>query len=187
MINVYTEESCIPSSKKIVSLNSPYFELYTKHQPLTAQDLTIIKTIDKGSPMLGSDLISTPFGAIKIEDLSTGCKTALNILHHTNIIFDTVDCTQNVINLLCSMDNISFLCKNMPSAINVYIPLKINNSTTLTSTIPHLAALNAHHSIEFILKHDINEYYIGLDKTDILKSHNLNSLIYLHYYYTVTH
>ncbi len=46
----------------------------------------------------------------------------------------------------------------------------------LKSTIPHLAALSAHHSIESILKHDINEYYIGLDKIDILKSHNLNSL-----------
>lgn len=46
----------------------------------------------------------------------------------------------------------------------------------LKSTIPHLAALSAHHSIESILKHYINEYYIGLDKTDILKSHNLNSL-----------
>lgn len=81
--------------------------------------------------MLGFDLISTPFEAIKIEDLSTGCKTALNILHHTNIIFDTVDCTPNVINLLCSMNNISFLCKNMPSAVT---PIQINNSIILTSS-----------------------------------------------------
>ena len=46
----------------------------------------------------------------------------------------------------------------------------------LKSTIPHLAALSAHHSIESILKHYISEYYIGLDKSDILKSHHLNSL-----------
>lgn len=46
----------------------------------------------------------------------------------------------------------------------------------LKSTIPHLAALSAHHSIESILKHYISEYYIGLDKSGILKSHHLNSL-----------
>ena len=36
--------------------------------------------------------------------------------------------------------------------------------------------MSAHHSIESILKHYISEYYIGLDKSDILKSHHLNSL-----------
>lgn len=42
--------------------------------------------------------------------------------------------------------------------------------------ISYLAVLSAHHSIESILKHYINEYYIGLDKLDILKLHHLNSL-----------
>ena len=46
----------------------------------------------------------------------------------------------------------------------------------LKERIPYLAALSAHHSIECILKHAISEYYIGLDKSDILKSHHLNSL-----------
>jgi len=46
----------------------------------------------------------------------------------------------------------------------------------LKSTIPHLAALSAQQSIEYILKHYINEFYIGLDKSNILKSHNLNRL-----------
>ena len=52
----------------------------------------------------------------------------------------------------------------------------LENMEFLKSTKPHLAALSAHHSIEYILKHFINEYYIGLDKSDILKSHHLNSL-----------
>jgi len=43
MINIYTGESHIPRSKEMVSLNSPYFELHTKHQALTQQDITIIK------------------------------------------------------------------------------------------------------------------------------------------------
>lgn len=120
MINVYTEESCIPSSKKIVSLNSPYFELHTKQQSLTQQDLIIIKTIEKGNP--------------SIENLSAGCQTVLNILHYPNVIFDTSECSPIAIRLLCTIDNISFLCKNMPPIIEVQPPIQIDNSITLTSS-----------------------------------------------------
>ena len=67
MINIYTKKQFIPSSKKIVSLNSPYFELHTKHQTPTFQDLTIIRTIEKGNPSM--------------ENLSVGCQTVLNILY----------------------------------------------------------------------------------------------------------
>ena len=119
MINIYTEKQFIPSSKKIVSLNSPYFELHTKHQALTFQDLTIIRTIEKSNP--------------NIENLSVGCQTVLNILHYPDIIFDTIECSPIAIRLLCTIDNISFLCKNMPPIIEVQIPIQINNSITLTS------------------------------------------------------
>ena len=118
MINIYTEEHFIPTSKEMVSLNSPYFELHTKHQALTQQDITIIKTIEKGN----------------IENLSAGCQTVLNILHHPDIIFDTSECSPIAIRLLCTIDNISFLCKNMPPIIEVQIPIQINNSITLTSS-----------------------------------------------------
>lgn len=120
MINIYTEESCIPSSKEMASLNSPYFELHTKQQPLTQQDLTIIKTIEKGNP--------------NMENLSAGCKTVLNILHHPNVIFDTAECSPIAIRLLCTIDNISFLCKNMPPIIEAQTPIQIDNSITLTSS-----------------------------------------------------
>ena len=118
MINIYTEKQFIPSSKEIISLNSPYFELHTKHQPLTSQDLTIIKTIEKGNT----------------ENLSAGCKTVLNILHHPDIIFDTSECSPIAIRLLCTMDNLSFFCKNIPPIIEVKTPIQIDNSITLTSS-----------------------------------------------------
>ena len=120
MINIYTEKSHILSSKEMVSLNSPYFELYTKQQPLTQQDITIIRTIEKGNPSM--------------ENLSVGCQTVLNILHYPDIIFDTVECSPIIIRLLCTIDNISFLCKNMPPVIEVQIPIQIDNSIILTSS-----------------------------------------------------
>lgn len=120
MINIYTEKSHIPSSKEMVSLNSPYFELHTKHQAFTFQDLTIIRTIEKGNPSM--------------ENLSVGCQTVLNILHYPDIIFDTVECSPIIIRLLCTLDNISFLCKNMPPVIEVQIPIQIDNSIILTSS-----------------------------------------------------
>ena len=118
MINIYTEESYIPSSKEMVSLNSSYFEFHTKQQPLTQQDLTIIKTIEKGNT----------------ENLSAGCKTVLNILRHPDIIFDTSECSPIAIRLLCTMDNLSFFCKNIPPIIEVKTPIQIDNSITLTSS-----------------------------------------------------
>ena len=118
MINIYTEEHFIPTSKEMVSLNSPYFELHTKHQALTQQDITIINTIEKGN----------------IENLSAGCQTVLNILHHPDIIFDTSECSPIAIRLLCTIDNISFLCKNMPPIIEVQTPIQIDDSITLTSS-----------------------------------------------------
>jgi len=118
MINIYTGESHIPRSKEMVSLNSPYFELHTKHQALTQQDITIIKTIEKGNT----------------ENLSAGCKTVLNILHYPNVIFDTAECSPIAIRLLCTIDNISFLCKNMPPIIEAQTPIQIDNSITLTSS-----------------------------------------------------
>ena len=118
MINIYTEEHFIPTSKEMVSLNSPYFELHTKHQALTQQDITIIKTIEKGN----------------IENLSAGCQTVLNILHHPDIIFDTSECSPIAIRLLCTIDNISFLCKNLPPIIEVQSPIQIDDSITLTSS-----------------------------------------------------
>ena len=118
MINIYTEEHFIPTSKEMVSLNSPYFELHTKHQALTQQDITIIKTIEKGN----------------IENLSAGCQTVLNILHHPDIIFDTSECSPIAIRMLCTIDNISFLCKNMPPIIEVQTPIQIDDSITLTSS-----------------------------------------------------
>ncbi len=118
MINIYTEESYIPSSKEMVSLNNSYFEYHTKQQPLTQQDLTIIKTIEKGNT----------------ENLSAGCQTVLNILHHPDIIFDTAECSPIAIRLLCTMDNLSFFCKNIPPIIEVKTPIQIDNSITLTSS-----------------------------------------------------
>lgn len=51
-----------------------------------------------------------------------------------------------------------------------------NMEFLLKKKISYLAVLSAHHSIKSILKHYISEYYIGLDKSDILKLHHLNSL-----------
>lgn len=102
----------------MVSLNSSYFEFHTKQQPLTQQDLTIIKTIEKGNT----------------ENLSAGCKTVLNILRHPDIIFDTSECSPIAIRLLCTMDNLSFFCKNIPPIIEVKTPIQIDNSITLTSS-----------------------------------------------------
>jgi len=120
MINIYTEEHFIPTSKEIVSSNSFYFELHIKQQPLTQQDLIIIKTIDKSNTSM--------------ENLSIGCKTVLNILHYPDVIFDTSECSPIAIRLLCTIDNISFLCKNMPPIIEVQTPIQIDDSITLTSS-----------------------------------------------------
>jgi hypothetical protein len=99
MLNIITNKN-----DDVQEFNDSYFEFYTSMEKITEDDKRYIKDID-GSDFITADKIVTKFGETVLENISTGCKTMLNIVHHPEIIFSIVECGANVI------DNIFELAK----------------------------------------------------------------------------
>jgi hypothetical protein len=107
LINVYTDKKHIPKHFRLEMCNDLFFMFNTINEPLTEQDVKYIKLIDNAN-VLSEGRISTPMGTTTLHNLSTGCKTLLNIFHNPNILFNVVECGGNVLDILFTQDNISF-------------------------------------------------------------------------------
>jgi hypothetical protein len=104
MINVYTSESLIKKDKEYVKFNESFFLVNTIAEPITDEDVMVMAKID-GAVFVEAEgkrteVLKTPYGYTGKEKLSTGCKTALNILHHKEKVFDCCECGPNVQKLL---------------------------------------------------------------------------------------
>jgi hypothetical protein len=81
-------------TKEIIHRNDPYFDLFVPFKLISDIGAGFIKYIDKAEILdLSTGAIKTPFGIASFLNLSTGCKTALNILHAAD---NKLDCAVNV-------------------------------------------------------------------------------------------
>lgn len=76
MIYLYTEKS---ETENWILKNDLYFNLYTGNQLFTEMDKQAIYQIDKAI-LTKDNHIETKYGVGTIRNLSTGCKTYLNVL-----------------------------------------------------------------------------------------------------------
>lgn len=95
MINIITHTG----NNSIINFNDEYFCGTYMNYSFTDLDKKIIKQIDS-AVIIDDDKIQTPFGIASIEDLSTGCKTLININHNPNKIISIVECGDNAIDCL---------------------------------------------------------------------------------------
>ena len=109
-----------------------FFNLYTAANVGGEEDLAAIKVIDYGEPVKDFGLYRTPFGIARVEDLSTGCKTILNILHHPDKVVNTIESGKNVIQYLVGLENIRFLCLSPPPFLKISKTVNINGSVVTT-------------------------------------------------------
>ena len=87
MIYIYTQRP----EKDGIWQNDLYFNLYTGNQPFTEEDKKIIQEIDHAK--LTDDMhIETEYGLGTIRNLSSGCKTYLNIIKNPDKIVCTDEC-----------------------------------------------------------------------------------------------
>lgn len=97
---VYTHKEDIPSSIKYESNNDLFFD----QTPLTDDDICkrILSVIDKAKYLDENKftLEEEGYGEINKENLSTGCKTLLNILNNPDKCFNVIECGQNALKLL---------------------------------------------------------------------------------------
>ena len=102
MITVYKK---IPKIKKsdLISNNDIYFNSTTV-ELLDNRAKDIIREIDN-SEMTNKYTIQSKFDgmSLNIDRLSTGCKTALNILYNPEKIFDIRECGDNALDVIYSL------------------------------------------------------------------------------------
>ena len=110
MITVYKKK---PRSKDLefVTLNDVFFNKYTVSS-LDDRAKEIIERIDH-SQMLSQFTISSRFDGmtLNIDKLSTGCKTALNVMYNPDKVFDIRECGDNALDVIYALPSGNVYCE----------------------------------------------------------------------------
>ena len=102
MIYLYTEKK--EDGDQILK-NDLYFNLYTSNLPFTKSDEQAIFSID-GANVTEDGHIETRYGVGTIRNLSSGCKTYLNVSKNPEKVVSAQECGGNVLSLLFKLDGI---------------------------------------------------------------------------------
>ena len=120
MIEIYTEKK---NSKDWIIQNALYFNLNTGNEEMTEKDINIIRKADNA--ILTPDKhIQTKYGLGTIRNLSSGCKTLLNIMKHPDKVVCVEECGPNILKMIFKMDNIK-IYMSRPSFMDVPDDAKI--------------------------------------------------------------
>ena len=101
MIDIYTEKL---NSNDWILQNDLYFNLNTSNEEMSQKEVDLIRQID-GAKLTPDKHIETKYGLGTIRNLSSGCKTLLNIVKHSDKVVN-VECGPNVLKIIFTMDNI---------------------------------------------------------------------------------
>ena len=102
MIDIYTEKK---ESPDWILKNDLYFNLNTSNEELSEKDKELIRQADDAI-VTPDKRIETKYGLGTIRNLSSGCKTLLNIEKHPDKVVCVEECGPNVLNLIFQMNNI---------------------------------------------------------------------------------
>lgn len=109
MITVYKKKTG-SRGPEVIALNDAYFNRNTAAF-LDERAKEIIFRIDH-SEMLSQFTIRSRFDgtSLNIDRLSTGCKTALNVLYHPDKIFDIRECGDNALDVIYALPEGNVYC-----------------------------------------------------------------------------
>ena len=102
MIDIYTEKR---DSKDWILRNDLYFNLYTSNEAMSKNEINLIQRVDEAK-LTPDKRIETKYGLGTIRNLSSGCKTLLNIVKHPDKVVCVEECGPNVLRIIFTMDNI---------------------------------------------------------------------------------
>ncbi len=110
MLEVY-KISAIPKGTEVIKVNDIFFNKYTAVL-LNDRAKDIIKEIDN-SEMINQYSIKSRFDGtvLNVDKLSTGCKTALNILYNPDKIINIFECGDNAIDVIYGFDEGKVCCE----------------------------------------------------------------------------
>lgn len=98
-LHIYTSTDLIPNGIKYEMLNDVYFNKHHLKLPDTEEVRFLLKYIEEGEYHTEKTFIGkfVPNAGILNRFLSTGTKTALNILLSKDVCFDTMSCGENAL------------------------------------------------------------------------------------------
>ena len=102
MIDIYTEKR---ESKDWILQNDLYFNLNTGNEEMSQNEINLIWQVDEAK-LTPDKHIETKYGLGTIRNLSSGCKTLLNIVKHPDKVVNVEECGPNVLKIIFAMDNI---------------------------------------------------------------------------------
>ena len=105
MIEIYTKKQDAPDW---ILLNDMYFNVYTGNEEISEYEAKL--TTDKH--------IETRYGIGTIRNLSTSCKTLLNIVKHPEKVVSVEECGPDVLKIIFSLDNIK-IYMSRPSLVEI--------------------------------------------------------------------
>lgn len=102
MIDIYTEKK---DSKDWIIKNDLFFNLNTSNEEMTDKEIALIKQVDNAN-LTPDKHIETKYGLGTIRNLSSGCKTLLNIVKYPDKVVCVEECGPNVLKIIFAMDDI---------------------------------------------------------------------------------
>lgn len=102
MVYIYTEKG---DSDGWILQNDAFFNLYTSNEVFSEEDAEIIWQIDHAK-ITEDKHIETKYGLGTVRNLSTGCKTLLNVRRNPKKVVNADECGRNVLERLFQMDAI---------------------------------------------------------------------------------
>lgn len=125
MIDIYTEKKEL---KDWILQNDLYFNLNTGNEEMSENELNLIQQVDEAK-LTSDKYIETKYGLGTIRNLSSGCKTLLNIVKHPDKVVCVEECGPNVLNIIFAMDNIK-IYMSRPSIVDIQDDVKIRFNDT---------------------------------------------------------
>lgn len=92
-------------NKKYCEYNDAWFDKYTDNIQFDENICKIIKVID-GVDYIGNKRVKSKFIkdiAISVKELSSGCKTVLNVVSFSEYIFSVAECGDNALHVLFNL------------------------------------------------------------------------------------
>ena len=125
MIDIYTNKI---NSKDWILQNDLYFNLNTSNEEMSKKEIDLIWQIDEAK-LTPDKHIETKYGLGTIRNLSSGCKTLINIVKHPDKVVNVEECGPNVLRIIFTMENIK-IYMSRPTLLDIPDNAKIrfNNS-----------------------------------------------------------
>ena len=108
MIDIYTERK---DSKDWIFYNDLYFNLNTGNEDMSQKEIDLIQQVDEAK-LTPDKHIETKYGLGTIRNLSSGCKTLLNIVKHPDKVVNVEECDRMFLESFLLWIILRFICQD---------------------------------------------------------------------------